>query len=79
MTPSFENRHSPDALMFRGNPPRLMGFGKLTVPTRRVDRPAGCPPAYARADNWDERARMMAWGADRCDEMPSGSGSRRVS
>lgn len=25
--------------------------------------------AYARADFWDERVRMMAWWADRCDEM----------
>ena len=24
--------------------------------------------AYARADYWDERVRMMAWWADRCDE-----------
>lgn len=27
--------------------------------------------AYARADYWDERVRMMAWWADRCDEMRS--------
>jgi integrase len=25
--------------------------------------------AYARADYWDERVRMMAWWADRCEEM----------
>ncbi|MDE2362028.1 MAG: tyrosine-type recombinase/integrase [Hyphomicrobiales bacterium] len=25
--------------------------------------------AYARADFWDERVRMMAWWANRCDEM----------
>jgi integrase len=25
--------------------------------------------AYARADFWDERVRMMAWWADRCNEM----------
>jgi integrase len=25
--------------------------------------------AYARAEFWDERARMMAWWADRCEEM----------
>jgi integrase len=25
--------------------------------------------AYARADFWDERVRMMTWWADRCDEM----------
>jgi integrase len=34
--------------------------------------------AYARADFWDERVRMMAWWADRLDEMrgiaPSGAG-----
>jgi integrase len=28
--------------------------------------------AYARADFWDERVRMMAWWSDRCDEMRSG-------
>jgi len=28
--------------------------------------------AYARADFWDERVRMMAWWADRCEEMRSG-------
>jgi integrase len=28
--------------------------------------------AYARADYWDERIRMMAWWADRCDEMRRG-------
>jgi integrase len=27
--------------------------------------------AYARADYWDERVRMMAWWADRCDGMKS--------
>lgn len=25
--------------------------------------------AYARAEYWDERVRMMTWWADRCDEM----------
>jgi integrase len=25
--------------------------------------------AYARADYWDERVRMMAWWADKCDEL----------
>ncbi len=25
--------------------------------------------AYARADFWDERVRMMAWWADRCEGM----------
>lgn len=25
--------------------------------------------AYARAEFWDERVKMMAWWADRCDEM----------
>jgi integrase len=29
--------------------------------------------AYARADFWDERVRMMAWWADRCDELRRGS------
>jgi integrase len=29
--------------------------------------------AYARADFWDERVRMMAWWADRCDEMRRGA------
>jgi integrase len=28
--------------------------------------------AYARADFWDERVRMMAWWADKCDEMRHG-------
>ncbi len=28
--------------------------------------------AYARADYWEERIRMMAWWADRCDEMKRG-------
>jgi integrase len=28
--------------------------------------------AYARADFWEERVRMMAWWADRCDEMRRG-------
>ncbi|MGI8569467.1 MAG: tyrosine-type recombinase/integrase [Methylocella sp.] len=28
--------------------------------------------AYARADFWDERVRMMAWWADRCEEMRHG-------
>jgi len=28
--------------------------------------------AYARADFWDERVRMMAWWADRCDELRAG-------
>jgi integrase len=28
--------------------------------------------AYARADFWDERVRMMAWWADKCDEMRRG-------
>ncbi len=28
--------------------------------------------AYARADFWDERVRVMAWWADRCDEMRRG-------
>ncbi len=29
--------------------------------------------AYARADFWDERVRMMAWWADRCEEMKRGA------
>lgn len=29
--------------------------------------------AYARADFWDERVRMMTWWADRCDELRCGS------
>jgi integrase len=28
--------------------------------------------AYARADYWDERVRMMTWWADRCDELRRG-------
>jgi integrase len=28
--------------------------------------------AYARADFWDERVRMMAWWAERCEEMRRG-------
>jgi len=28
--------------------------------------------AYARADFWDERVRMMTWWADRCDELRCG-------
>jgi integrase len=28
--------------------------------------------AYARADYWEERVRMMAWWAERCDEMRRG-------
>jgi integrase len=28
--------------------------------------------AYARADFWDERIRMMDWWADRCDAMRLG-------
>ena len=28
--------------------------------------------AYARADYWDERVRMMAWWADKCAEMRGG-------
>ena len=28
--------------------------------------------AYARADYWDERVRMMTWWADRCCEMQAG-------
>ena len=28
--------------------------------------------AYARADYWDERVKMMAWWADKCDELRSG-------
>jgi integrase len=28
--------------------------------------------AYARADYWDERVRMMSWWADKCDELRRG-------
>jgi integrase len=28
--------------------------------------------AYARADFWEERVRMMAWWAERCEEMRRG-------
>jgi integrase len=28
--------------------------------------------AYARADYWDERVKMMAWWADKCDELRIG-------
>jgi len=28
--------------------------------------------AYARAEFWDERVRMMAWWADKCDELRRG-------
>lgn len=28
--------------------------------------------AYARADFWDERVRMMAWWSERCDDMRAG-------
>jgi integrase len=30
--------------------------------------------AYARADFWDERVRMMTWWADKCEEMRCGGG-----
>ena len=29
--------------------------------------------AYARADYWDERVRMMTWWADKCDELRAGA------
>ncbi|WP_245470678.1 tyrosine-type recombinase/integrase [Bradyrhizobium guangzhouense] len=29
--------------------------------------------AYARADYWDERVRMMTWWADQCDQMMAGA------
>ena len=29
--------------------------------------------AYARADYWEERVCMMAWWADRCEEMKRGA------
>lgn len=29
--------------------------------------------AYARAEHWDERLRMMAWWADKIDEMRDGA------
>jgi integrase len=28
--------------------------------------------AYARAEFWEERERMMAWWSERCDEMQRG-------
>jgi integrase len=28
--------------------------------------------AYARADYWDERIRMMAWWANKCEDMQRG-------
>jgi integrase len=28
--------------------------------------------AYARAEFWDERVRMMTWWAERCDELRRG-------
>ena len=28
--------------------------------------------AYARAEFWEERVRMMTWWADKCDEMRRG-------
>jgi len=28
--------------------------------------------AYARADFWDERVRMMAWWADKCESLRNG-------
>ncbi len=28
--------------------------------------------AYARADYWDERVKMMNWWADKCEEMRRG-------
>jgi integrase len=28
--------------------------------------------AYARAEFWDERVKMMAWWADRCEELRRG-------
>jgi integrase len=30
--------------------------------------------AYARADYWDERVRMMSWWADKCDELRRDTG-----
>src|SRR5208283_1342529 len=32
----------------------------------------GVRRAYARAEFWDERVKMMAWWADRCDELRRG-------
>jgi integrase len=32
----------------------------------------GVRRAYARAEFWDERVRMMAWWADRCDQLRQG-------
>ena len=35
--------------------------------------------AYARADYWEERVRMMDWWADRCEEMKQGAKIIRLS
>lgn len=35
--------------------------------------------AYARADYWDERVRMMDWWAEKCDEMKRGAKIIRLS
>jgi hypothetical protein len=32
----------------------------------------GVRRAYARADFWDERVRMMNWWADKCEELRRG-------
>ena len=34
--------------------------------------------AYARAEFWDERVRMMAWWADRCEELRGGGNIARL-
>ena len=33
----------------------------------------GVRRAYARADVWDERVRMMTWWAHRCRELQAGA------
>ena len=32
---------------------------------------------YARGTRWDERQKLMAWWADRCDTMRNGAGAKR--
>jgi integrase len=34
--------------------------------------------AYARADYWDERVKLMAWWSDRCEEMRENAGVSRA-
>jgi integrase len=34
--------------------------------------------AYARADFWDDRVKMMNWWADRCAEMRAGASTSQM-